>query len=1193
MAPLFEQLGSELSFIRPLNMQCDWNAALHYCQTTLSSQDEGYEPTDNDYLLYELILKTLICGKRPFCSYFTEQFIVKHYGEDCCFSLKELPDADNPSIKYKYDPAIKEKYRSFTDIIEPWKGSIEDVAFDPDHPDNERKLFTQLIHFFGDKIAHCITPQAEISKILGPKASAAFMSQRADFLFSFPNGSMFIVEPGDHDESRQIALDKKRDVAFNDINIKTLRPKNSEIKDRALYEQIENLITNSGTEKFLDNPTHSRSTTDLASNYLFLLPSLITRVERLLLYFFLRQGLIHRTQLRIGIIERDLECAEISVCSFKDRYSRLCQLYGINVTYPEIQLFVQRNPLYRFGESKQLDILAQEVDSFEDISLDLLLDVSIKCNALTKPIVGGAPHIGSVRQTYIHNQPVRFSYLSKIRPIIFNDKTDHILNTFIRDLFRKYQLRPGQGPILHNVLSQKSTIGLLPTSAGKSLCYQLAALLTPGTTFVVDPIVALMNDQVQGLKEQYGIDRVFAWHASASVKDDEVAAVMAENAIVFLSPERLLRPNFRKAIRAINAADIFINYAVIDEAHCVSMWGHDFRPSYLTLERNFREYCTFQGRSPVIVALTGTASQLVLIDLKRELNIENLDAIIRPKTFNRPELRFSLVKCNSQEKKETLKQVMASIARRLNVQQLETDAHGIIFTYTPRDIWELCGLFVGDAKNYVRTALKEHNQHGLRYGMYSGSPPKQSGYNRQEWDSYKKKTLSSFKRGDIRMLFGNNSVSVGIDNERLNYIINYKMPQSLESYYQQCGRAGRSGQRSECYLIFSDDSPVLTQQWLNREIPNMPERWDDLGTVSHFHSNNFPGIAQDCQGANAVFKRLFNKPDQHGLVDIPAYENQQTTKEQAERIERYLSYWLILGVLADYEVTGMERNTVYHVRRHPVIEKFLCENDEQFLKSHLIDSLRQYLTRYRPSTKSEVEKKIEAQPDKTLSQRSISYLVSFIYNQIEYQRREAIRTMVSFCNQPDASPGRLRKIIQSYFDTSEKFSEGLSKISDSVPDFSVVAQILDRIDGFDDVEHLYWETRRLLDERFRADWAAANLFAVVFRDSNARSGYFVRMLDDIIDALANTHRMDDQTAFDFLAQFLSYLTKLDTMFDEPISAEIQAESAAHFYQTIGMESQQILNRMTIPETNRQFIQLKIVNLQLKEVLNARYSRIIG
>ena len=506
----------------------------------------------------------------------------------------------------------------------------------------------------------------------------------------------------------------------------------------------------------------------MAANYLFLLPSLLTRVERLLIHFFLRQGLLHKEPLRIGIIERDLQCAELALASFIDRVTRISTLYGIDSNFPEIQIFVQRNPDYSIGDIGQLDILVQECDTFRELDLDLILDVGIKCNRLTATVVNAGTPVGSVRQVSAHNRPLRFGYRAQPQPLDWNSGTGDVLNSFVQDFFRKYALRPGQGPILRSVLAQKSTIGLLPSSAGKSLCYQLAALLTPGTTIVVDPIVALIKDQVQSLTEQYGIDRVLAWHAGAGLHDQNVAAFLAENLIIFLSPERLLRPRFRSSMHALNAPYIYINYAVIDEAHCVSMWGHDFRPSYLTLEKKFRDYCTFQGKRPLLVALTGTASQLVLIDLKRELGIQDLEAIIRPDTFDRPELHFNIVTCPSNNKPEMLKQVMVSITRRLNVQQLDTDAHGIIFAYTVKELWELFGQYVGNAGNHVRTILNGRTDEECRYGIYTGSPPKDSGFNAREWGKYKDKTLSLFKRGAIQMLFGNTAVCVGIDNEQLN-----------------------------------------------------------------------------------------------------------------------------------------------------------------------------------------------------------------------------------------------------------------------------------------------------------------------------------------------------------------------------------------------------------------------------------------
>jgi len=1189
MAVLLEQIGAELSVVKSDAWQCDWNKTLQYCRTEIISTDTPYEPTPEEDLLYDVLLKGLLRGERPFTSHFTEQWIVALYGRS--FAMHEKERTGRGSVTYSYDPILPKLYNSFDDVLSLWTGGPEQIDFDPEHPENEREVFRRLVERFGQRIAHCITPQAKVSMLLPANQAAAFAAQRVDFLLSFPNGQRLLIEPGDHDTPAEIVRDRQRDAAFQQIQIKTLRPRNADIRKPALYEEIARHLERLNVTRFLKPAINTNNDQQYAANHIFLLPSLVVRLERLLAYFFLRQGLIHRPELRIGIIEQDLECAELAMASFADRLSRLARLYGIVLAMPRMQLYVKRCAAVRHDDLAQFEMPMDIRDSLVGLPLDILLDVGVKCNALTAPVTVGAPHIGSVRQAFSHNRAVRFGYRSQARPIIIADDTDAVLESFVRDFFRKYALRPGQAPILRNMLMQRATIGLLPTSAGKSLCYQLAALLTPGTTIVVDPIVALMQDQVQSLVEQFGISRILAWHAGARLHDQNVAALLGENLMVFISPERLQRPQFRAAMRALNAADIFVNYAVIDEAHCVSMWGHDFRPSYLTLERNFRDYCTFQGRVPVIAALTGTASQLVLIDLKRELNIEDMRAVIRPDTFDRPELHFNLVKCRSNDGILMLEQVMTGIARRLNVQDLAMDAHGIIFAYTPNELWTLFGKHVGDAVKHVHTVLNGMSDRELRYGIYTGSAPPSAGLNSEQWEVYKKRTLEAFKRGSISMLFGNTAVSVGIDNERLNYIINYEMPQSMEGYYQQCGRAGRSGQRSECYLIFSDDEPATTQKWLNREIPRMPKRRDDLGTIAFFHEKNFPGKSIDVAGASRVFAKLFGALDGQGLVEVPEYLDPAMDQDVAERTERYLSYWLILGILVDYEVTGIGRNTIYRVRRHQVVERFLGDRNEVVLTTHIVDSLHRYLSRYRPTLRADVERGIAARTEPSLSAKCASHLVDFIYRQIEYQRREAIRTMVSYCNETDTSPERLRARVRAYFDTSEKFSKGLLSMADASPDFAAVAVLLDKVEGFDDVEHLYWETRRLLDERFRPDWAAANLFSIAYRERASFSDTFIRLLDDMLVGLREEPQLEDGGASRFLGSFLTYLCRLDHIFGEPLSGPLLGLSMGRVYENHNLTYVGLIDEMNVVDEVREQMRLHVVNRQLKEITDAHYSRV--
>jgi ATP-dependent DNA helicase RecQ len=785
-------------------------------------------------------LKFLLRGERPFTTYFTERAIISCYGDR--FGLEEDAATSRGRIEYRFLPELKNYYERFSNHVSPWAGNVNEVSFDPQHPQNEQMVFTELIARFGQRLAHLIKPQAPIETILPRKLASSFSAQRVDFLISLPNGKAVIVEPGDHDTDVEASHDETRDKAFNSIGAKTVRFRNNQIEEDSTYDRINIALRELGIGNTLEEDAVQGASSVDQLAHLWLLPSLVSRVMRLLVHFCFRQGLVHREKLRVGIYERDLEYSEVSIAAFQELVKRLCRLYQLNEPRFDWQIHVQSPRPHRTPKLGEYGITAEHRSALDDLQLDLIIDAGIQCNELTPPITVGAACIGTSRRSYVHNRVIQLGYRSRCRPTIVPGNNE-LLNTFVRDCFRKRQLRSGQGPIIKNALAEIHTIGLLPTSAGKSLCYQIASLLTPGTTIIVDPIVALMRDQVQSLTEEYGIDRVVAWHAGSGLRDVAISTYLSQNIMVFLSPERFLRPSFRAAMQGLSASDIFINFAVIDEAHCVSMWGHDFRPAYLTLERNFRSCSSFQNRSPVILALTGTASQLVLIDLMRELNISDPNAIVRPETFDRPELNFEIVQCPADNADEVLRQVMTAVANRLNVQDLTADAHGIVFAYTPNELWRLLGLYSADARSTVQSVMRSTDEAEIRFAMYSGGPPRDSGMDPREWETYKANVLELFKKGAVNLLFGNAAVSVGIDNEKLNYVVNYRMPQSMEAYYQQCGRAGRAGQSSQCYLIYSDDQPALTTQWLDRQVEEMPRRHDDLGIVAFFPRIQLPGEA--------------------------------------------------------------------------------------------------------------------------------------------------------------------------------------------------------------------------------------------------------------------------------------------------------------------------------------------------------------
>lgn len=1188
MTILHEKIGSELSLFAEPKFSSTWSQHLTFCKMEVLGDSARVESNSDLQFPFEIYKKILQRGSLTFPAYEVERRIIETYGK--AFSIREDPELRPGAIAYSHSPELIDAYRNFTDLVDVWEGDIENVEFDREHPVNERKFFENLIAKFGDRIPHYLYQQVELDQVLELDKAKEFTGQRADFLLSFPDGQGLVLEPGDHNSPSQVELDKRRDAAFRAMGIPTLRFANAEIDDAEIYAKIAKAFENSGLTKYL-NGSSARSERQLAENYLFLLPTLVARGEYLLSIFLLRRHQIEQTELSIAFYERDLHCTEWILFGFLDRVQRISELYGLGLQVPKLQIKIKSNQAYSLGDLSGLrgELQAKYDISFEDVvtpdfdGADLVIDAAIKANINTPPIVSTG-NVGVLRSSYRHNSEPRFSYLSTPRAIEIDDSTPQRLEYFLRDFFRKYSLRKGQYEILENVLSQKATVGLLPTSAGKSICYQMAAILTPGTTIVVDPLVALMQDQVQGLEEQYRIDRAIAWYSGGSVNSENVGRLLARNIFIFLSPERMLRPDFRKAMRSMNAADMYVNYGVVDEAHCVSMWGHDFRPSYLNLERNFREFCTFQGKQPVLVALTGTASQLVLIDLKRELNIVDLGSIVRPDTFDRPELEFNLIQCPSDEKEMMLETVLGAIGNRLGDGKFDDSGWGIVFTHTTRNAWDLFGKYVGSAEDNVRSALTTNDPGLLRYGIYTGSAPKQSGMNSSEWTEYKRKTLRAFKRGHVRVLFGNKAVSVGIDNEYLNYIINYAMPESLEAYYQQAGRAGRNGQKSYCYLVFSDDRPGVTRKWLDGEIQEMPNRWDDLGTIGYFHKSNFPGRERDEIGAYSVFSQIVNgEPEDDGSVVVWQVD---------DRTERYVSYWVILGIVEDYEVTGFKQTTKYRIKRHPVIEEFLETKDMAALEEHLIGSLHGYLNRYRPISRGEVEAGVRARGDQNLSKQLIGYLIDFLYDQIVYQQRQAVRTMVDFCNESDTSPERLRARIKAYFDRSEKFSDYLDAMAEARPSYRDVIKVIDLIEGYDDVEHLYWETRRLLDERYRPDWAAISLFAVLYRERKV-SQKSLQDLSDIASSLETDFGMNNEAVASFLAQYLSDLEKLDQIYGAKIALAMLTAFVIELYRSHGAKYLALVGELSVDEADRAILSLGIANQQMKELADVtrRYSRV--
>lgn len=452
------------------------------------------------------------------------------------------------------------------------------------------------------------------------------------------------------------------------------------------------------------------------------------------------------------------------------------------------------------------------------------------------------------------------------------------LRYFLNRLFQKRDFRPGQLPILNRALQLKSVIGLLPTGGGKSLTYQLAALLQPGVTLVIDPLRGLMKDQFDGLR-RIGIDCISYINSDLGAKEkreNERKLTNSQVQILFLSPERLSIHKFRETLRAMNESCVYFAYGVIDEVHCVSEWGHDFRLTYLHLGRNLYNYVlpkSVEGKDNHIslFGLTATASFDVLADVERELSgissysLEE-DATVRYENTNRQELQYYVYSVNAEQakkvrevgaiKQNALLDAIKDATNKLNEIQSEknteeickrflrrenitdddkkTEIIGTDLSVNVHENWfaydhssEAAIVFCPRANGgdlFVDGVATHLQSQGLRYiATYKGGADPRN--------------QDAFLSGEKNLMVATKAFGMGIDkpNVRLTFHLNY--PSSLESFVQEAGRAGRDRKMALATIMYAPKTfyvkNVKTNTW--------GQFSSDYQTNKFFYDSNFLG----------------------------------------------------------------------------------------------------------------------------------------------------------------------------------------------------------------------------------------------------------------------------------------------------------------------------------------------------------------
>lgn len=345
--------------------------------------------------------------------------------------------------------------------------------------------------------------------------------------------------------------------------------------------------------------------------------------------------------------------------------------------------------------------------------------------------------------------------------------TEDILLEKLKKYFGYDSFRQGQRELIENILEGRNVLGVLPTGGGKSICYQLPALMTDGVSLVISPLISLMKDQVDSLREN-GINAGFI---NSSLDSEEYRKILSDVKtgqikILYISPERLENEFFRNFIR-----DIDISFVAVDEAHCISQWGHDFRPSYKLIPDLYQIKGDVQ-----ILAFTATATKEVREDIINNLQLSN--PFIKVTGFDRKNLYFKVAK--PKNKLTYLNSYLKD----------HGDDSGIIYASTRKKVDDI---------------YKNLKSRGYVIEKYH------AGLSEDE----RKKAQDNFIYDRAKIIVATNAFGMGIDKSNVRFVIHYNMPKDMESYYQEAGRAGRDGEDATCILLYSGQDIIINKHLIN------------------------------------------------------------------------------------------------------------------------------------------------------------------------------------------------------------------------------------------------------------------------------------------------------------------------------------------------------------------------------------------
>jgi ATP-dependent DNA helicase RecQ len=977
---------------------------------------------------------------------------------------------------------LSEDFDSFTPLISgqnpKWNNLIRGDVYKNNFP--ARYFYDTLIPQYFEEypfIQQLIAPEVPINFITQVEVEE-FIDQQVDFYL--PQASLVIEIDGvGHDKTE----DEKRDVFLKKYGIETIRFTTNEVNNQGIeflskIDLIKKRIIN--ISKFIDEKINNNKKND--NTLIEYVPSINDYKKAFDLEIFnsenkyLKVTAIIRFQLLIiELIENSILTINDDLTFWEFEVKTDTKFDFISLALDDLIQWIKNILQLHKVKHDKIDYKFTIVDEFSEKN-NLKIDFSLfqrytDFNLTDEKIIFVRNdyfdfylnyEVNSINEIkFIQYSAIDYFIISASPPINYNfnfDNTENCdkraLSFFLENIFGYNSFRDGQIQIIANCLRGNSTIGLLPTGGGKSICFQLPIFLQPGISFVVCPIKSLMFDQKVDLNKLQ-ITRVE--HLTSNDKGRKKEAISrnfqdGKYQFLFISPERFQQKVFRDYLTTIQKKFQFI-YAVIDEVHCLSEWGHDFRVSYLNLAKSINKFTSDEIR---YIALTATASIKVLEDIKIELKIKS-ENVVTLTEYSRPELEFEVIS-DEKNKYRTLKLLLDQLIDKYNFSKESGDDSdsGIIFT---NSVNGKDGCFQVSKKLSI----------GLNFPVeyFSGQAPRD--VDKDEFEKYKEKVQNDFKNNDLPLLLATKAFGMGVNKKNVSFTIHYGIPGSMESLYQEAGRAGRDKERyivtkAKSYVLFAEhtDEEDIGFLWnQSTSIEELKEKCSKL--VGDLNSNVYlmTSSLEDIQKEFRIIREFYlmfiaNNKEKFIFVSTKKFifRYLNVNKEEVlisvnkDLTEKTIYRLVQLGVINDWTVEN------YHVGDYTI------EINDYSINS-IYDSLKYTIEKYDSNSIFDELISVDFKNNFTgcfeFELNDFDYLILrllyWINDHFLYNRRQSLKNVYQVCQNfihstDDESTKKLdlKNTLESYFKFNES-SYVLQYISENGLEFKRWFEVFQRLDG--------------------------------------------------------------------------------------------------------------------------------------------------